>query len=345
MPLRALILSALLLFAPAAAVAAPTACTPSVQDRLWMQQALDAWTHTARNHLRVYAADPPSIIFFDGVCAYRAGEGATGAPMADAPRFAGRRIPWKAGAHAGQVTLPGGGAVPVGVVSFAAPWKDDTRQFMVMALPSVWREGGVRSAFGLETLMTAVFIHEMTHTRQFYAFAPRLAALTARYGLPDDLSDDSLQEAFKGDPDYVAAWTAERDDLLKAATLAWRGGVRHVTDESRAAAASALERARARRARFFTEENARWAELEDSFLTMEGIGQWAAWSWLVDPRGAGVDPTIALPLFRRGGRFWSQDEGLLLMLVIDGMLPDWRERAFAAQPDQAFALWETAVAR
>lgn len=343
MTARILALFALLLFMPAAASAAPAACAPSVQDRLWMQHALDGWTHTARTHLRIYAADPPSLIFFDARCVYRAGEGATGKPMADGPRFAGRRIPWAAAPHGGQVALPGGGEVPAGVVSFAAPWKQDTRQFMIMSLPSVWREGGVRSALGLETLMTAVFIHEMTHTRQLYALSPRLAALEAKYNLPDDIDDDSLQEAFKRDPEYVAAWTAERDDLLTAVALAWQSGVLDFTPQSRAAAASAYERAQARRARWFTGDNAKWAELEDAFLTMEGMGQWAAWSWLTDSDGGAVNPSTALPLFRRGGRFWSQDEGFLVMLVVDCMLPDWRERAFAAEPEQIYSLWERAV--
>lgn len=301
-----------------------------------MQEALDAWTHTARNHLRIYAADPPSLVFFDARCAYRAGEGATGAPLSNAPRFAGRRIPWKAEPHAGAVALPGGGEVPVGVVSFAAPWKQDTRQFMIMGLPSVWREGGVRSAFGLETLMTAVFIHEMTHTRQFYAFAPRMAALTAKYELPDDLSDDSLQETFKDDPAYVAAWTLERDLLLQAPA-------EPDDEKARQLVRRALEESRTRPARFFTGDKAKWEDLEDLFLTLEGVGQWAAWSWLVDPAGGGANPATALPLFRRGGRFWSQDQGLLVMLAVDRFVPDWREHAFDAQPELIFRLWGRAA--
>jgi len=300
-----------------------------------MQEALDAWFTTAHDRLSIYAGDPPDFVFFDDRCVYRTGSTAAG-PAFEGPRYSGRRLAWNAAPHGGKVALPGGGEVPAQVVSFAAPYDHDARAFMVMALPSVWRAGDVHSALGLETLMTAVFVHEMTHTRQFYAFAPRMAALTARYHLGDDLTDDSLQDAFKNNPDYVAAYTLERDLLLQAAK-------EPDAARARALVARALEQARTRPARFFTGENAKWEELEDAFLTLEGIAQWAAWSWLTDPKGGGVDKARALTEFRRGGRFWSQDEGFLVMLAVDRFVPRWREYAFDAQPEQIMRLWGRAA--
>jgi hypothetical protein len=319
----------------APAPAAAPACAPSVQDRLWMQQALDAWAYTAHDKLRVQAGNPPDLVFYDGVCTYQTGAQARGRAF-EGPRLSGRRLAWKADFHAHTIPLPDGSDLPMGVASFAAPYDHDTRAFMVMALPSLWREGGVHSALGLETMMTALFIHEMTHTRQFYGFAPRIAELTRRYGLPDDLNDDSLQEAFKNDPDYVAAFSLERDLLLSAAKE---------SDPARAGmlVARAFELAQARRARFFTGDKAKWAEIEDAFLTLEGVGQWAAWAWLTDPKGGGVAPARALHPFRRGARFWSQDEGFLAMAAIDRLVPDWRERAFAAEPQGVMALWADAA--
>ncbi len=335
MVLRVTLIAIALLFA-LPAQAKPMPCKPSVQDRMWMQGALDAWFSTAHDRLRIYAGDPPDFVLFDAACVYQTGPEARGASMADGPRFAGRRIGWKARPHGGSVALPGGGEVPAQVVSFAAPYASNTRQFMIMSLPSVWREGGVRSALGLETLMTAVFVHEMTHTRQFYAFAPRLAELTERYQLPDDIDDDSLQTAFKDDPAFVAAWTLERDLLLQAQAE---------PDDARAQALvrQAMEQAQTRPARFYTGDKAKWEAVENAFLTMEGIGQWAAYAWLTDPVGGGMDPQRALPLFRRGGRFWSQDEGLLIMLAVDRFVPRWREYAFDAQPEQIMRLWGRAA--
>jgi len=38
---------------------------------------------------------------------------------------------------------------------------------------------------------------------------------------------------------------------------------------------------------------------------------------------------------RRGGRQWSQDQGMVIFLLIDRLLPNWQDRAFAAEPATA----------
>jgi hypothetical protein len=38
--------------------------------------------------------------------------------------------------------------------------------------------------------------------------------------------------------------------------------------------------------------------------------------------------TAALPGMRRGGRHWSQDEGLAIFLLIDRLVPGWQARVF-----------------
>jgi hypothetical protein len=82
-----------------------------------------------------------------------------------------------------------------------------------------------------------------------------------------------------------------------------------------------------------------FAEAEDTFLTLEGSAQWVAYAWLANhPLGAEIAPADALKGFRRGGRKWSQDEGLALFLVIDRLVPDWQARVFADQPSTALQL-------
>jgi hypothetical protein len=100
---------------------------------------------------------------------------------------------------------------------------------------------------------------------------------------------------------------------------------------------------RARRARWFTGAEAKWLPLDDLFLVMEGLGQWAGYRWLVGDKGRGLDPGATLTEFRRGGRFWTQDEGLALMLVVDRLRPGWQKAAFAAEPALAEALLAQAV--
>jgi len=95
--------------------------------------------------------------------------------------------------------------------SCAAPYADHPRVFFAMALPSIWQAGGVQSELGLEMVMVAVLVHEMTHTHQFAAYTPRLDALDQRFGLGGTLTDDIVQNTCREHADFVAAYETERD--------------------------------------------------------------------------------------------------------------------------------------
>jgi hypothetical protein len=298
----------------------------TVGDAEWLQGALAAWRLTARKGLGLRDAPTPDLVLVDAACTWRASAAAAGSD----PQLT-------AEPHGNTVTLPSGGEIPVGVVSFAAPWDHDRRSFLVMSLPGVWEAGGVKSELTLQKLMTSVFVHEVTHTRQFYAFAPRMADLTKRWNLPDDLDDDAVQTRFAKETEYVTAYQAERDLLYRASTEPDRA-------KAKAAAREAWSMIQARRARWFVGADAKYADLEDAFLTLEGIGNYAAFSWLTDPEGGGFARDVALGQFRRGGRYWSQDEGLAVFLVVDRFVPDWRARAFAPKAATALELLAEAAA-
>lgn len=313
--------AAAVLLLPASALAAPCVMAPA--DAAWIGRAVRAWETVRSNDLRLAAVEPPTIVTFDAACAY------TASPS--------RPLRWTARPYDKTVALPDGQEVPAGVVSFAASFGASQKGFFVMSLPSVWRAGGVTSTLGLETMMEAVFVHEIMHTRQFYFANPRMAELTKTFTLPDDISDDSLQDHFKSNPAYVANYEAERDLLFAAAAAPTQA-------QARALAGKALERMRARRARWFVGAEAKWLPLDDLFLTMEGLGQWAGYRWLVGDRGRALDPGAALIEFRRGGRFWTQDEGLALILTVDRLYAGWQSAAFAREPALAEALLAKAVA-
>lgn len=296
------------------ALPARAECTMAPDDKAWVEAALTAWRVAEHELLKLDAAPLPLIVTADTACRYEGRPGQDGA------------VDWRAEAHEGAIRLPGGGDVPVGPVSFAAPASADAPGFFVMTLPSVWQAAGVNSELGLTELMDGVMLHEIMHTRQFPFVEPLLKALNA----PDDLTDDSLQARWKDDAAYVAAFEAERDALFAAAAAA--------DDEAaRAGAAEALRLMRARRDAYFTGEDDVWAAYDDIFLTMEGLGQWIAYAWVARVRPE-MSRDALLTAVRRGGKHWSQDEGLALFLVIDRLVPDWQSRAFAQTPEFAEAL-------
>ena len=305
------------------APAAPHTCTMAEGDAAWVEQAIKNWNYVAREKLRLGPRPLPTIVVVDARCSY------VSTPSGD------DQIDWSGTPHSGSITLPDGTSAPVGVTAFAKPLDSSDKGFFVMSLPSLWHAAGVKSGIRLEALMNGVLLHELMHAYQFYFANPTLAALIKQYGLPEAIGDDSLQEAFENNENYVADYHAERDLLYEAAAAP--------DDEAaRRLAQKALDHLRARRAKWFTGEAEKWAPLDEIFLTMEGLGQWVIYAWFRDPRGEDLDHETALREARRG-RSWTQDEGLALFLVVDRLVPDWQKLAFAPKPETAEALLERAA--
>lgn len=261
----------------------------------------NAWTRTSAEELRLERPVKPRVVYFDETCVWDS---------------TGRK-------HNGEITLPDGGKIPPQLTTFAATFGDPPRPFLVMAMPSIWRATPRHAKDpNLERVMRAVFVHEMTHTQQTAALGRRIGELGQALGITDDeMNDDIVQQRFGTNDAFRAAYEKERDLLYRAAR-----------EKDRAVARQALEVMKERRTRFFAGRDAPFAELEDVFLMMEGVANWAAHK----SSGENVD------LMRRGGRYWSQDEGLALFLTIDALLPDWQSRAFSATPPSVFALLDEA---
>ena len=308
-------IAALILLTLAVSAHAGTAknCAMSAEDRSWIDGALRAWELVREERLRLRAGYRAPIIVFDAEC-----------------RFVSSSEPeWAGEPHDGTIRLPDGRSVPAGVTSFASGEKGKP-PFFVMALPSIWRAANITGPLGFETGLTAVFIHEYMHAAQAGSLASAFEKLES-LGAPEDISDDSLQAKFASDPEYVAAWERERDLFYAAATE------RDAT-EARGLAADAYAAMKARQARWLKGDDALWKVADDLFLTMEGTGQWSAFAWLVHPEGAALAPEAAREGMRGRRRWWSQDEGLALFLVIDRFLPGWQKKAFGPHPKLAIDL-------
>lgn len=289
-------------------------------DRAWLEGALANWHRAERDDLLLAPQSLPQMFAIDARCRYRFAS----ADVSDA-----RGVP-----HGGSVQLPGGNEAPLGPISFAS---GDAGGYFAMSLPSVWRDAGVTSEVGLERLMDGVLLHEIMHTRQTALANAVLGPLVEALGIPEhEVSDDIVQQRFGDEPEYAAAWGEERDLLFAAAAAPDDA-------EARRLAGRALEHMHARHARWFTGEKAAFTGLDEVFLTMEGMGQWMIWRYFLSLEGGGYAPEQALPAVRRGGRQWSQDEGLALILVVDRLLPGWKERAFRDPEWRATHLLEAAV--
>lgn len=300
----------------------------------WITRWLAAWELTSRDIMKLPDATPPIIVFFDSACVYTTSAvTAGGATAGEGPRFLGTKLPWRAVPLGDSLTLPDGTRVPVGLMSFASA---DRRlgPFFVMAAPSYWARRGLGSEN--DSGPTGVFLHEFAHTRQIPGIKHRIGPIDSTWKYPEELNDDAVQTHFGKDSLYVAAYLAERD-------LLWRADSAKTDAQARTLAREALTMMKRRHARWFQGDRAEFAILDDTFLSLEGAGQWAAVAWLAHPRGGGMtrEAAVAKMLGRR--RWWAQDEGLALFLVVDRLLPGWPLLVFAEPSMGAFELLERAA--
>jgi hypothetical protein len=303
-----------LLAAAAAAAASMAGCSPSLVDRQWMEEARSAWR---RQLVRIPELTPPpqvSVILFDERCR---------AVSRNALARSGT-VRWQSAAHRGQVLLGDGSRVPPGVMSFAGEGK--VGGTFVMALPSLWEKAGVNGGpLGLRRMTIAVKLHEASHVAQT-GLMTRVGALVRREKLGQDFNDDSIQKRFGGEAEFAAS-VKEETRLLFASSAATGDA------EARRLAGDALRLMEARRQRWFRGSHRALIEAEDLFLSMEGAGQYVGYSWLIDPAGGAVAPADAMAGFGSRAKWWSQAQGLALVLTVKRLnLPGWRDHLWR-RPD------------
>ncbi len=315
--------------APHGPAAAP-ACELSAEDHAWIDGALSAWRFTANEITGATAARPFDAVFFDDDCVLTSENAFAAANAAD--------VAWTATPHTGEIMLPDGQLMPAGVTSFASA--EEGRAFFVMSTPSVWRAAGVSNeALGLEAMMTAVLLHEGAHVAQFGAYGPRITAIVAASPLPDDdISDDMVQNLFAENAEFAASVERETELLIQITQTQDNAEARRLAREARALMS-------ARHARWFVGENAYLAEAEDTWLTLEGSGQWVAYQWLVHPAGGGVAADVAMANFARRGRWWSQKQGIALAFAVDRLARfDWKRHVFGDGSQTLVQMLDAALA-
>jgi hypothetical protein len=311
----------------AAAPARPTCTRLASPDSAWLTTAISTWHRTSEPLLRLTRQPLPPLILFDRHCVYRVTGDATWSIAARS-------------AHTGMIALPNGRAIGVTGIGITSPTVRDTGIFLALALPDVWiadpRYRDLNdSRASWERYLVGAFVHEMTHARMLPALLPTLRRLEVAI-FPDTLEDNAIQNRFRAVPAFAASVARETDLFYSAASATTR---RSRIDLARAA----LFLMRERRARFYVGELEEWSELEQTFLDLEGAAQWAAYRSTTEWQSRTSPFNRALGRFRAGREFWSEDEGLAIMLALDAIVPDWQQLLFSPQPVSAVELLARAV--
>jgi hypothetical protein len=279
---------------------------------------------------------PVDFVFFDETYVYstsaitiKDGEKVNGANLMNL------RLSWKKALHHDTIRLPNKMAVPVGIMSYASEGATTSdKPFFVMPLPSFWKAAGVDSKeLGLHNLLTGVFLHEFAHSQQMQNFGRKISAYEKQYRFEVELNDDIVQHLFGKDTAYVSLYKKERDALF---------GLTEKDVIDNAALAKALTLVKERQGKYFHGTYENLTELDNFFLTMEGIGQYSMFVWLTHSKGGQIPRELAIKGVRRGGKWWSQDEGLALFLILEKLAKPgaWAKQLFGRETVIVMALIE-----
>jgi hypothetical protein len=303
----------------------PRSCALEPFDRWWIEHALVSWKRFAAPALRLEPASVPMLIFYDSTCEYR---------LVSASDSGSRvNTVFTAQPHRGDIQLPNGTHAQPIAIAFTSQTKESGAPFIVMALSAVWRHN---TAWSQESdwplFLRRSLVHELTHARQLEFFEDRIEDLAAQVRLKT-MDDDIVQTEF-GDSDRFKTSVRREIALLYAAAVA------RDTVEGQRLAREAIRLIQVRRAIHFAGELAPWATLEQAFLDIEGIAQWAA---LAAVRGELDLSTRYAIRSVRDVDYWSQDEGLALYLVLDAFVPEWQRRMFTPDAPTSIALIQQAL--
>jgi rubrerythrin len=296
---------------------------------MWIQRALNGWDALQSDALRLTRAPLPWMILYDASCAWDLEPDdaiLVNALSANAALVvSGKQIRVRVRALSGTVLLPNGAPLPSQAAAYTSFYKDGTAPFFVMALPDVWRRDpdNARDPFSDEFFL-GVAMHELTHTRQLLPMIERLRVIGEQYKLADvALNDDVVQNRFQTVDGFRAAFELERDQMFRAAA-------EQDPRRRRALAVEALKMIRTRQARYYTGSDRAYKEFEEVFLSMEGAGQWAAYTFAKRDTRADASDSAVVDFVRSTRKYWVQEEGLALFLLIDRFVPDWQRRIFGS---------------
>ena len=313
-------------------------CKLSNENRQFIQKALDDWSKVSRDLLKIDPRPLPWIILFDTSCVWHLAPDKEflkdAEPAAAQINFENQPVPVYARLHDGKLTLPNGSAIPAKGTAFSSLYNNEKKPFVVVSLLDVWRlNPGLARRPGLADIMRGVICHENVHTRQLAMVAQKVNELKKRYSLPEDISDDIIEERFGKIAEFKAAFETGSDILYEAA--AEKNAARRDS-----LVAKVLKMVGNRKARYYKGVNKPYEELEDLFLNMEGIAVWVTFKMPGMNKQQDMEKGKKI---KRAKNSWSQDRGLVLFLLIEKMVSNWHQRVLGPELASPYKLLEEAV--
>jgi hypothetical protein len=307
----------------------------------WFQ----AWELVAHETYHVNAATPVELVLFDEKYVYTTSKvTGEGGEIVEGPRLFDKPFVWLKKAHNGHFVMPDSTKSEVKLMSYAKPLftKLDTTAFFVTPLPSYWKIKDIGDhGIGYDSLSLIVFLHEFTHAQQIIKSHDGMDNIINGYlsKYPQDgevFGDDMMQHLFEKDAAYAKAFKNETD-LFYAACAE--------TDKTKqkTLALNAIAVLEKRQKGILEKDKKDLAEIDNYWLTLEGLGQYSTYAWLIHPKGGNMSHEKALPVLKT--KWWSQEEGfpICYLLAKYGGTETWWKTMFCRNPVSSISLLKTAL--
>ena len=277
----------------------------------------NAWKLVSKGIYKIGKVTPVEFVFFDDRYVYSTSSVTIkNGSYVKGSNLMNLKFKWKKELHNDSLTFPDKSVVPINLMSFAAEIPaGKTKSFFVMPLPGFWKQAGVESKeLGLENLITGVFIHEFSHSQQMQNFGKQITRYEQQNNFGVEFSDDIVQHLFSKDTAYLEYYKKEIELFY--------GSIKNNALENDFVN-EGLEVMKQRQQKYFKGKYENLKAIDNFFLTMEGLGQYSMYLWLINPKGGNIKKEITIDGVRRGGKWWSQDEGFALFLILDKLsLPE-----------------------
>jgi hypothetical protein len=309
--------------------------------RHWLQEALNGWTRIRQDALGLGDGPLPWLVLFDETCVWHLSPDLSVQPelkqtSADLS-MNGEPVRVYSAPHTGQILLPNGRLIGTRATASTSVYGGGSATFSLVSMYGVWeRDPRHAKQPRLGEFFQGLLIHELTHSTQLIGVTRRIAALRRANIMPGIVDDDVVQRRFGFVIAFRSAIESECNTLYRAVLSTDAARRREWTEKG-------LSMARKRRARYYVSQSAAFRDLEDVFFAMEGSAQWAAYRLARSRLAPEVSDGEVIKFVRGDRKFWSQDEGLALYLLIDALIPGWQKRTFGDTMASPFAMLEDAL--
>jgi hypothetical protein len=290
-----------------------------------------AWELISKESYQLDSIKPTEFLFFDEKFIYTTSNisGKDG-ELIKGPKLFEKKLIWRKKAHNGKFILPDGQERKVGIMAFTYALKEQTaKAFFVMPILNYWIAKKVDDhCIGLEKLTTGVFVHEFCHSQQFENGYNGMedGAFDKYFSAHENevFMDDIMQDIYKKDTVYAKEFQNELNLFIaayKAKTIY----------EMKIMAKQAIQALEKRQQRILTDDKRDLAEIDNYWLTIEGVAQYSSLMWLVNPKGGKMKIEDALKAEKTAS--WSQEEGLAIVYLFSKFSPskNWSKKMFRSK--------------